>query len=444
MKYFTCLPERREEQIVRSLFDVAKKNLSNGKQYSQLNVDVMHSVRMNGRAMNSSGTNRAGEYGKPGNGFVFPGMYKKLRTFGAFVKKEFFHILRDRRTILILLGMPVVQIILFGFAISTEVKNIQVAVLIPTHDEMTRQLVERIDASEYFFVQSLLSSPDDIDRVFQRGEADFVIAFSPGFENRLFSDEGSSVQFIADATDTNTATAVVMYSSGIIRDFLAEKYPEAVVRGIQPNIRMLYNPQMKSAYTCVPGGMGLNMILICAMMTSISIVREKESGTMEVLLVSPVRPLYIILSKMIPYFVLSCVSFSLILLLSVFLLGIPMEGSLVALCVLSLLYIIVSLSLGLLISTVAETQIAAMLGSGMVLMIPVIFLSGMIFPVESMPDILQWLSCIVPASWYIAAVKKLMIEGLSVTYVVKEFCILFVIALFLIIVSLKKFKYRLE
>jgi ABC-2 type transport system permease protein len=336
------------------------------------------------------------------------------------------------------------QIILFGFAITTEVKNIKVAALVPVHDEMTRQIVERIDASEYFSVKKMLSSPDEIDKVFRDGTADFVIAFSPGFEQSICSNEGSQIQLITDATDTNTATAVATFTSNIIRSFVAEKFPVMSAPGIQPTIRMLYNPQMKSAYMFVPGVMGLIMILICAMMTSISIVREKETGSMEVLLVSPVRPIYIMLSKMSPYFVLSCVSFSMILVLSVYLLGVPLEGSLAALCLLSLLYIIVSLSLGLLISTVANTQITAMLVSSMVLMMPVIFLSGMIFTLESMPQILQWISNVVPAKWYITAVKKLMIEGLSFSYVVKECVILFVTALFLIGVSLKKFKYRLE
>ena len=365
-------------------------------------------------------------------------------TFGAFVKKEFFHILRDKRTVLILLGMPVVQIILFGFALSTEVKNINVAVMVPVQDEMTRQLVERIDASEYFSVKKSLSSPDEIDEVLRKRSADFVISFSPHFEDKIYTVEGSQIQFITDATDTNTATAVAMYSSNIVQSFFNEKYPDAPARGVQPNLRMLYNPQMKSSYTFVPGVMGLIMILICAMMTSISIVREKEMGTMEVLLVSPVRPVYIVLSKMVPYFVLSCVSFSLILILSVFLLGIPIAGSLTVLCGMSLLYIFVSLSLGLLISTVAKTQIVAILASGMVLMMPVIFLSGMVFPTESMHEILQWVSAIVPAQWYISAVKKLMIEGLSFSYVIKEFIILLAMALFLVAVSLKKFKYRLE
>ena len=365
-------------------------------------------------------------------------------TFIAFVKKEFFHILRDKRTLLILLGMPVMQIILFGFAITTEVKNIKVAVLAPVNDEITRSIIDKIDANEYFSIKKLLSSPDEIDKTFQDGTADFVIVFSPYFEKDIFSKTGSQIQMITDGTDTNTATAVSMYASNIIQLFFAEKYPEMTVPRIQPVIRMLYNPQMKSAYTFVPGVMGLIMILICAMMTSISIVREKESGTMEVLLVSPVRPIYIILSKMVPYFVLSCVSFAMILVISVYLLGVPLAGSLPALCLLSLLYIVVSLSLGLLISTVANTQITAMLFSGMVLMMPVIFLSGMIFTIESMPILLQWISNIVPAKWYIAAVKKLMIEGLSFIYVVKELVILCVMSLFLIGVSLKKFKYRLE
>ena len=372
------------------------------------------------------------------------GFKSNFMAFGSFVRKEFFHILRDKRTVLILLGMPVMQIVLFGFALSTELKNVNVAVMVPVHDEMTRQLVERIDESEYFFVKKMLSQPDEINEVLRNGTADFVVSFSPHFENNIYTAEGSQIQFITDATDTNTATAVAMYSSNIVRSFFDEKYPGAPAKGVQPNLRMLYNPQMKSAYTFVPGVMGLIMILICAMMTSISIVREKEMGTMEVLLVSPVRPVYIILSKMVPYFVLSCVSFSLILILSVFLLGIPIAGSFTVLCALSLLYIFVSLSLGLLISTVVKTQIAAMLASGMVLMMPVIFLSGMIFPNESMHEILQWISAIVPAQWYIAAVKKLMIEGLSFSYVIKEFVILSAMALFLIAVSLKKFKYRLE
>jgi len=369
--------------------------------------------------------------------------HRKQHTFLAFVRKEFYHILRDVRTMMILLGMPVVQIILFGFAISTEVKNIKVAILDPTPNELTRQITERIGAGEYFTVTSILNTTNEIDHIFQADIADVVIAFSPHFEENLYTVDGSQIMLIPDASDTNMATTVIMYMNGIVSSFMTEQISVKSMPGVTTNIRMLYNPQLKSSYNFVPGIMGLILMLICAMMTSISIVREKEMGTMEVLLVSPVKPIYIILSKMIPYLVISCVNFMTILLLSVFLLDVPVVGSVFWISTVSLIFISVSLALGLLISTLTDTQMAAMMVSGAVLMIPVIMLSGMIFPVESMPWPLQVLSHIVPAKWYIAAIKKLMIEGLPVRFVVKELGILMAMALFLIGVSLKNFKNRL-
>ena len=323
-----------------------------------------------------------------------------MKQFIAFVKKEFYHIFRDRRTMLILLGMPVVQIILFGFAISTEVKNVRLAVLDPSNDVVTRKIIDRLDASEYFTVTRRFHSPREMEAAFLKNKIDMVgEMISPGIS--------SSAR-------------------------------------LTPDIKLLYNPQMKSAYNFVPGVMGLILMLICAMMTSISIVREKETGTMEVLLVSPVKPLFIILAKAVPYFVLSFVNLVTILLLSVFVLDVPVVGSLFWLVVVSLLFIFVSLSLGLLISSVTRTQVAAMLASGMILMMPTMVLSGMIFPVESMPLILQLISDIIPARWYIQAVRKLMIEGVSVVLVFKEIGILLLMATVLITVSIKKFKYRLE
>jgi len=368
----------------------------------------------------------------------------KKSTFLAFVRKEFYHIFRDRRTMLILLGIPIVQIILFGFAISTEVKNVKIAILDPTPNELTRRIVERINASEYFIVNAFINTPDEIDVVFRQDDADLVVAFSPNFSEDMYSVDGSQIMLIPDASDTNMATTAIMYINGIVSSFMTENMPIKNTPGITANIRMLYNPQLKSSYNFVPGIMGLILMLICAMMTSISIVREKEIGTMEVLLVSPVKPIYIILSKMIPYLVISCINFTTILLLAVFLLDVPLMGSLFWIATISLIFISVSLALGLLISTLTNTQMAAMMVSGAVLMIPVLMLSGMIFPVESMPWPLQYISHIVPAKWYITAIRKLMIEGLSVTFVMKELAILLAMAVFLIGVSLKKFKNRLE
>lgn len=367
-----------------------------------------------------------------------------MKQFIAFVRKEFFHIFRDRRTMLILLGMPVVQIILFGFAISTEVKNVRVAVLDPNNDVMTRRIIDRIDASEYFTVNRLLHSPQEVETAFREGDTDLAIVFGTRFIDRLYAGD-AEIQLITDATDPNMATTQVNYATGIIAAVQQEMMPAGIAAPtIVPDVKLLYNPQMKSTYNFVPGVMGLILMLICAMMTSISIVREKETGTMEILLVSPVRPLFVILSKAVPYFVLSFINLVTILLLSVYVLHVPVAGSLFWLIFVSLLFIFVSLALGLLISSVTRTQVAAMLASGLILMMPTMILSGMIFPIESMPLVLQMVSDVLPARWYIQAVRKLMIEGVDVVHVVKEILILAFMAIVLITISFKKFKNRLE
>lgn len=346
---------------------------------------------------------------------------------------------------LILLGMPIVQIVLFGFAITTEVKNVRVAVFDPSKDELTRRIIDRIDANEYMNVTQYLTDNAAIDNVFRKNQADLVVVFSDHFSDDLLHTGKTSVQLIADATDPNTATMLVGYATNVIRAVQAENTQSgyAPAGNIIPQVKLLYNPGMKAAYNFVPGVMGLILMLICAMMTSISIVREKEMGTMEVLLVSPVRPIFVVIAKAIPYFVLSCVNLVTILLLSRYLLEVPVAGNLFLLASVSMLFILVSLSLGLLISILTQTQMAAMLASGMILMMPVVLLSGMIFPTENMPLILQWISDIIPAKWYIMAVKKVMIEGVGLAYVTKEIIILAAMALLLLTVSIKKFNVRL-
>lgn len=340
---------------------------------------------------------------------------------------------------MILLGMPVLQIILFGFAITTELNHSRVAVLDPSKDAVTTRITERIDENRYFSVVKELSSASDIETVFRHDEADIVVAFTPDFDANLSTGE-AGIQLVVDATDPNTGNMMAGYVQGIVGQALQSGTQSSPI--VQTHL--LFNPQMKSAYNFVPGVMGLILMLICAMMTSISIVREKETGTMEVLLVSPIRPIFIILAKAVPYLVLSCVNLATILLLSVYVLHVPVEGSLWTLSFLSFLLIAVALSLGLLISCVVQNQVAAMIVSGMGLMMPVMLLSGMIFPIESMPAVLQWISNIIPARWYIQAVKKVMIEGLGMAAVWHEALILSGMAALLIGLSLKKFKERLE
>lgn len=366
-----------------------------------------------------------------------------MKQFLSFVRKEFCHIFRDRRTMLILLGMPVVQIILFGFAISTEVKNMRVAVFDPGNDPLTLRIEQRIDANEAFQTVLRLHTQDEVEETFRKNKADLIVVMGRDFSDALRHSGDASVQIIADGTDPNSALSSTQYMSSVLQSVLFEEMQGMPDTPILPSVQLLYNPGMKAAYNFVPGVMGMILMLICAMMTSVSIVREKERGTMEILLVSPMRPILVILAKAVPYFLLSFVNLLTILLLSRYVIGLPLEGNLGLLIGLSLLFILVALSIGLLISTLVKTQMAAMLVSGMVLMMPVVNLSGMMFPVEDMPFILQKVSDLIPARWYIQAVKKVMIEGLGMNAIMQEVIILLGMAVVLLAVSIRKFKVRL-
>jgi ABC-2 type transport system permease protein len=367
-----------------------------------------------------------------------------MKQFGAFILKEFRHIFRDARTMMILLGMPVIQIVLFGFAITTEVKNSRVAIYDPSKDNVTRAIVDRISTSEYFEIAEYMDDPAEITTLFREGKTGLVICFSENFNENLLHAGKAQVQLIADATDPNTATTLVNYATAIISLSQRDMMTQGIPFGIVTETKFLYNPQMKGAYNFVPGVLGMILMLICAMMTSIAIVREKETGTMEVLLVSPMRPIMIIIAKVVPYFALSCVNLATVLVLSVFVLDVPIAGSLFWLVFVCMLFIFVSLALGLLVSNLTDSQMAAMLISGMAFMMPVMLLSGMMFPIESMPWPLQWFSNLIPAKWFIIAVKNLMIKGTDVTAVAREIGILCLMAVVILGVSLSKFKTRLE
>jgi ABC-2 type transport system permease protein len=368
-----------------------------------------------------------------------------VRQFVAFVKKEFLHIARDRWTAIILLAMPILMLTLFGYAITTEVRNANVAVCDPSRDGATRAIVDKLGASPYFKITQALASPDEADAAFKGGDLGLVVVFGEHFAEEMARTGEARIELIADGSDPNTATALTNYAESIILSYLRSD-PSLPPRPYQivPQVKLLYNPQMKGAYNFVPGVMGMVLMLICAMMTSISIAREKEKGSMEVLLVSPMRPLLIILAKAVPYLALSCVNLATILVLSYFVLGVPIAGSLFWLIVVSVVFIFLALALGLLISSAVSSQSAALLISGMALMLPIMLLSGMIFPVENMPPFLQALSCLIPARWYIAAVRKLMIKGLGLGAIAKELGILCGMAALILAVSLKRFKVRLE
>ncbi|MBR5747341.1 MAG: ABC transporter permease [Prevotella sp.] len=342
-----------------------------------------------------------------------------------FIIKEARHILRDKRTMLILFGMPVVLMLIFGFAVTNDVRNVRTVVVTSQMDHQTQSAVDRLAASEYFTIVTTVPTSKAAERLLRNQKADMAVVFSADH----------TIQLVVDGADPNMAQQWSHYAQQIL-------YPLPIERGV--GVRFLYNPQMRSAYNFVPAIMGMLLMLICAMMTSISIVREKERGTMEVLLVSPIRPLLIIIAKAVPYLVLAFAILVSILLMAVFVLDVPLRGSLVWIFLVSTIYILLALSLGLLISNVATSQLMALLISAMVLMMPIVMLSGMLFPIESMPTLLQWLSAIVPPRYYIEAMRKLMIMGVGITEVAREVAILTGMTLLLLAVALKTFKVRLE
>ncbi len=352
-----------------------------------------------------------------------------MKQFISFIIKEARHILRDKRTMLILFGMPIVLMLIFGFAITTDVRNVRTIVVTSSQDHLTRQAIDRLAASEYFTITAAVATPQDAERLIRGQKADLAIVFSPDFASKH-----GGIQFIVDGADPNMAQQWTNYANAVIANA-----DMSLV-----NSKMLYNPQMKSAYNFVPAIMGMLLMLVCAMMTSISIVREKEKGTMEVLLVSPVKPLMIIVAKAVPYLVLAFAILTTILLMGRYVLNVPLQGSIVWIYIVSTIYILLALSLGLLISNVATSQLMALLLSAMVLLIPIVMLSGMLFPVESMPRVLQWLSAIVPPRYYIEAMRKLMIMGVGIGEVLREVAILTGMTVVLLAVSLLKFKTRLE
>ena len=359
-----------------------------------------------------------------------------MKEFWSFIIKETQHIMRDRRTMMILFGMPIILMLIFGFAISTDVRNVRTVVVMSQIDHQTQRMINALDESEYFNVLYKVHTPAEAEQLIRNQKADMGIVFSTNFASKH-----GGVQLITDGTDPNMAQQYNNYASQImgtqLMNVMQKKVPSAIA------LKMLYNPQMKSFYNFVPGIMGILLMLICAMMTSISIVREKERGTMEVLLVSPVRPFLIILAKAVPYLVLAFVVLLAILLMSRFVLFVPIAGSLWLILLVSTIYIFMALSLGLLISTIAKTQMAALLMSAVMLLMPCTMLSGMMFPIESMPHVLQWVAALIPPRYYISAMRKLLIMGVSFRYVLPEVITLLGMTTLFLTVALLKFNKRL-
>lgn len=369
-----------------------------------------------------------------------------MDAFIGFVIKEFKQIYRDKRTLLVLFGMPVIQMLLFGFAIRNEVENAKIMVLDASHDQVTRELVSKIDASNYFTVEGQIQRYDEIGQLFQEGEVDEVLVFEADFARKLHRGEQPTINIITDASNPNLAQLIQQYSSSIIVDFQRELSAEKQSRqgGITTNANMLFNPELESVNLFVPGLIAVILMLISALMTSISITREKEMGNMEILLVSPLRPVQIIIGKVLPYLVLAFVNVLTILALARWVFQVPFRGSYGLFLAESLLFIFTALALGVLISAKANDQQTAMMVALAGLLLPTVLLSGFIFPISSMPVPLQVLSNLIPARWFLVIVRSIMLKDSGLLFIWKETMILVVMTLGFIVLSIKSFKVRLQ
>ncbi|MFV1885232.1 MAG: ABC transporter permease [Balneola sp.] len=367
------------------------------------------------------------------------------KVFLAFVKKEIYHIVRDKRTLLILFGMPIAQVLIFGYAVTNEFNNTQIQVLDHAQDETSQQLVQHIQSSGNFLVKDMLSSERQMEEGFKDGSSKLVLVIPEQFTSDFYSGKTTNVQLITDGSDPNNANTLVQYMTAMLSQFRGDQD----IRGTNPyrvniEMRMFYNPQLESAYNFIPGTIALILLIISAMMTSLTIAKEKETGTMEVLLVSPLSPWLIILGKVTPYAALSFIDAVLVLVLGFFVFNVPILGSLTLLLLLCFLYVLTALSLGTLISTVSSTQQDAMLRSLMGLMMPSMLLSGFIFPIASMPVVLQVISNIIPATYFIEILKGVMLRGVSFPLVATQVFVLLFMTAFFLIATWRKFNIRLE
>lgn len=367
-----------------------------------------------------------------------------MKQFYHFIVKEFYHIFRDRRTLFILLGMPMVQIIIFGFALTNEVKNTKIAVINQSQGVSATRLVQKIESSSYFELYSQSKDAAQMDKLFKKGAVKIALVIPSDFDPSIVNQNKGQLQIIADATDPNVATALTNYLSVIIQDFQKELNPNSSIPyKIDVEARMMYNPQLKGAYNFVPGVMAMVLLLVCTMMTALTVVREKELGNMEILLASPINPIKIILAKAVPYLLLSIINITTILLLSYFVLDVPINGSLFLLYAESILFILVSLGLGLLISAGTDSQQSAMFISLVAMFLPTVMFSGFIFPIENMPLPLRIISNFIPAKWFFIIVKSVMIKGVGLKLIWKETLILTCMMLLFFGMAIKKFKIRL-
>jgi|DewCreStandDraft_4_1066084.scaffolds.fasta_scaffold00138_6 ABC-2 type transport system permease protein len=367
-----------------------------------------------------------------------------MKTLLGFLRKEIYHITRDVKSLIVLFGIPIVQILIFGYAITSEIKNSDIAILDLSKDEMTLKFINKIESSGYFKIKSFFNSEKEIESEFKSGKIKIAMIIEKDFSYNLYKTKSSNIQVITDATEPNTATTLLHYIRLVLADFQSEINKNTQDPNIiNTKIKMRFNEELKGVFLFVPGLITVILMLVSAMMTSISITKEKELGTMEVLLSSPIKPYHIIIAKVIPYLILSFINANIVLLIGRLVFGVPINGSLLLLELESIIFILTALSLGIMISTITSSQQVALMISLAGLMLPTMLLSGYIFPIENMPNWLQYLTYFIPARWFIVIIRGIMLKGIDLTFLWKETLVIFGFSIIFILISIKRYKVRL-
>lgn len=360
------------------------------------------------------------------------------------LRKELHHILRDRRTLLVLIFIPIVQVSLFGASIRTDVRDVRLVIVDPMPDATTLAIRNRFSASGVFRIVATAATEAPLAHLFQTDTAQVAIAFQPRFGERLSRGEAAQVLVFTDATDPNSGTSRQIYVRAVLQAYQSEIGAAAGAIQIVPEVRSRFNPTRRSTNLFVPGLMAIVLTVVAALMTALSLTREKETGTMEILLVSPLRPWQIIIGKVAPYLGIGVLAVLTVLAVARLIFHVPMRGSLLLLLAEGTLFILVALSLGILISARTSSQRVAMLAAMLATMLPTQMLSGLVFPIESMPHFLQHVSVIIPGRWFVTIVRGIMLKGVGLTYLWRETAVLGFMALVLLIMSTRSFKVRLE
>ena len=374
-----------------------------------------------------------------------------MTALGGLLRKEWFHIRRDRRTATVLVALPVVQVLLFGYAIRTDVNDVRLAVVDPAPNSVTLTIRNRFAAAGVFRIVAVVPRAEDLDPLLQSGAAQQAIVFGHDFAADLGRGEPAQLLVITDATEPNTGSLLQTYAEAVIQGYERETmvgrpgpFRPGKSIAIVPQVRLRFNPTRESSNLFVPGLMAFVLTIISSLMTAISLTREKETGTMEALLVSPLRPWEIIVGKVTPYLAVGFISMIAVLVEARLVFRVPLRGSVLLLLLEGALFILVSLALGLLISARTSSQRLAMLGALLGTMLPNVLLSGFIFPLESMPAPLQWISYVIPGRWFVTIARGIMLKGIGLGYVWRETLYLAAMAVVLLAASVRSFHERLE